>query len=278
MAGESQFSLFGTPSPEEIRAAIGKAGLQEDIQLAQVPALRAPGVALGQAGRMFGNVIGNALGQEDPRISKARQMEQVQLVVRQKAKQSGIDFASHPDEYMKLAANALLEAGMTTEAYKVIQQIQARQATQSDINYKNNVGQSQLYDAQNAAAKNMITAEDVMSKIGYRQGMIALGKARVQVMRAAQETSKTNSLAAQATWDRWKLFEKLSEKLMTSANPGAPTLTQQEKEVYDRVSREFMPTIQQAVGAQLHSGGLGMPDMPGLDGAASEQVVDFGDL
>lgn len=280
MAGESQFSLFGTPSPQEVRQAIGRAGLQDDIAMAQVPALRAPGVAMGQAGRLLSGVIGNGFGQEDARITKARQMQMVQQKVQQMAKQQGIDFATKPEEYMKLAANTMLEAGMSNEAYQVVQQIQARQTNQADIDYKNNVGQSQLLDAQNAANKNMISAEDTMSKIGYRQGMLALGAARVAVQKAALATSKTNSLGAQATWDKWKMFEKLSYKLMGNEETGQPKqpLTEQEKNVYDRLSREFMPTVQQAIGAQIHDGGLGMPDAPNIDEAAEEQVYNFDDL
>lgn len=198
MAGEAQFSLFGTPSPEEMRAAIGKAGLAEDIQMAGVPALSAPRVAMGQAGRLFGNTLGGAFGGQDVRLQRAEQMKAVQQSVFQKAKRADIDFANKPEEYMKLAANELMAAGFTGEAYKVIQELQNRQAQAADTEYKEGATRANAREVMIKEIKAEYEIDDLISKKNTRAGTLRIQEMRNQLLAEANKLrAGTNAKSAQ---------------------------------------------------------------------------------
>ena len=76
MAGENRFTLFGTPTPEQVRQQINAQGINQDLAIGGVPASRAPAVALAQAGRLLGQGINSTFGGEDPQITRARKLQE----------------------------------------------------------------------------------------------------------------------------------------------------------------------------------------------------------
>lgn len=129
MAGEKGFTLFGMPTPEEIRARIGRTGREEDLSIA---ASLAPGRGIVfnalQAGRGLGNLIGSALGENTEEAALINKMNTMQGIFSQAAE------ASQGDElaYMQNVAQGLMDAGMYNEASQAIERVSELQKIRSE--------------------------------------------------------------------------------------------------------------------------------------------------
>jgi hypothetical protein len=115
---DTRQSLFG-PSPEEIQAAQAAQGQQDAMGWAQLPAGRGAVAAAASAGQMGGKIINGLTGQIDPAQAKAQKMQAAQQEAEMIAQQYGVDLATNPKEYYKIAGQTLQKYGLVDEAQNV---------------------------------------------------------------------------------------------------------------------------------------------------------------
>ena len=103
--------LFGTPSPEEIRARIGKTGSEQALSLASLPAGRGPVFAAAQAGSLLGSAITQAQGIDTPEVAALRGAEQLRTRIQAEGDRLGINVQDNPIEFGRMSAGILFEEG-----------------------------------------------------------------------------------------------------------------------------------------------------------------------
>jgi len=116
---DTRQSLFG-PSPEEVAMMQSQQGQQDAMGWAQLPAGRGAVAAGAMAGQAFGNIAGTALGGQDPMQAKAQRIQAAQRDTEMRAREMGIDLASNPKDYYKVAAGTLQQYGLIDEAQNVM--------------------------------------------------------------------------------------------------------------------------------------------------------------
>lgn len=116
---DTRESLFG-PSPQDIAAAQAQQGQQDAMGWAQLPAGRGAVAAAASAGQAFGNLGGKLMGGQDPAQAKAQRMQAAQQETEAQAQSMGIDLASNPKDYYKVAAQTLQKYGLVDEAQNVM--------------------------------------------------------------------------------------------------------------------------------------------------------------
>lgn len=116
---DTRESLFG-PSPQDIAAAQAQQGREQAMQWANMPAGRGAVAGAALAGQGFGNIAGRMLGGQDPAQAKAQRMQAAQQETEAQAQSMGIDLASNPKDYYKVAAQTLHKYGLVDEAQNVI--------------------------------------------------------------------------------------------------------------------------------------------------------------
>lgn len=127
MAGESQFSLFGMPTPEEIRARIGRARLEQDM--AQSGG-NLTNLTMLQAGRNLGDGVAGLFGAQDPEVARATERAQaIQSILGQAREVSGED----PMQFLASATQSFLQADMYEEAMQAFSQLQEIRKTEAEI-------------------------------------------------------------------------------------------------------------------------------------------------
>jgi len=102
-------ALFDTP--EQVRARIGKTGREQDLQLAGLNRAQQVNLAGAQAGRLFGQAIGQGLGVENPELKRAKALQEIT---------SKID-PSSPYEGLLDGAKRLQAAGFQKEAFQFME-------------------------------------------------------------------------------------------------------------------------------------------------------------
>ena len=116
---DTRQSLFG-PSPEEVAMMRSQQGQQDAMQWAAMPAGRGAVAAAANAGQAFGRMGGTLAGGQDPMQAKAQRLQAAQQATEQQAAQMGIDLASSPKDYYKIAAQTLQQFGLVDEAQNVM--------------------------------------------------------------------------------------------------------------------------------------------------------------
>lgn len=109
--------LFGIPTPQEIRAQIGKTGREQDLSLASLPAGRG-GVALSS---QLGRFIGGAITGPSPEEQAAAKQQEVSASIQAEAEKQEITSEENPVEFATLAAKMFVANGMNEPAAKALQ-------------------------------------------------------------------------------------------------------------------------------------------------------------
>lgn len=140
-----------------------------------------------QAGQMFGGAMEKAAGYEDPRLAKAKLLQEAQAEV----DGSGADLLSDPKSYYTATFKALQSRGLMDEAMQVRQLLLEEQA-QSAINAKNLRDTSKGYDASGNMLINKDTGEyEVMEgyqgKSSAKDSMVTLAPPGTTVKGTGQE-------------------------------------------------------------------------------------------
>lgn len=267
---ERSFSLFGYPTPEEVRREIGVANSEEDLKLAGGD----PSVAVS---RQFGRALGGGLSRlfgasgPDSRIVRAERMQQLKQTVMTKAREAGIDFAKDPMKYIDLTAKILAESGEHDLALKAIEARARYDISQSEIKKNEAAAQLDTRKGEAEIAKAEAYVKEVMSKGNYRDRSLAIDLIRANAYKAAV----ANQGGAASNAKTAKLMELLAKREQGPLNPN-------EQAVLDVLSKPFMPSIEQIIAAQYGQGagaGVGVPDpnVPAGGAAASGTpgVVDI---
>lgn len=116
---DTRESLFG-PSPQDIAAAQAAQQQQDAFNWAKLPAGRGMVAAGAQAGQAFGRLGGSLLGGQDPAQAKAAMLQQAQRDTEMRAQAMGINLATSPQDYYKVAAMTLQKYGLVDEAQNVM--------------------------------------------------------------------------------------------------------------------------------------------------------------
>lgn len=95
-------------------------GQQDAMQWAALPAGRGAVAAAANAGQAFGRAGGTLMGGRDPMQAKAQMLQAAQQETEAQAQQMGIDLASSPKDYYKVAAQTLQKYGLVDEAQNVM--------------------------------------------------------------------------------------------------------------------------------------------------------------
>lgn len=135
--------MFG-PSGAEVELALREQQKQEAMQYASMPAGRGPVALMAQAGQGIGRAIEGAAGYEDPRVAKAKLLEEAKMEV----DSSGADLMADPKGYYGAAFKALQSRGLTDEAMNVRQLMMQEEAQAAET-------ESKQATAQAAQFKNM---------------------------------------------------------------------------------------------------------------------------
>ena len=135
--------IFG-PGADLTAQAIQQEQQANAMQWASVPAGRGPVAGAAQAGSMLGSGLAKLGGYEDPRLAKAKLLEEARMEV----DSSGADLMSDPKSYYTAAFKALQSRGLMDEAMQVRALMLDEESTAADTAAK----QAQ---AQAAMVKNM---------------------------------------------------------------------------------------------------------------------------
>jgi len=125
MAADS-VGMFG-PSADEMRLLLEREGQAADTGWAQMEPGRVPVRGMAQAGRQFGRAIEAAGGYQDPRMAKAKLLEEAKNEV----DSTGVSLLDDPDTYYKTAYEALQKRGLSDEAVGVYNLMLSSNATQA---------------------------------------------------------------------------------------------------------------------------------------------------
>jgi len=123
--------MFG-PSADEMRLLLEREGQAADTGWAQMEPGRGPVRGMAQAGRQFGRAIEAAGGYQDPRMAKAKLLEEAKNEV----DSSGVSLLENPKEYYSQAFKSLTQRGLTDEAANVYNLLIESESTAADTAYK----------------------------------------------------------------------------------------------------------------------------------------------
>ena len=127
---ESRFSLFGTPTPEQVRSQIMGQQRQEALQMAAMPAGRGM-VALGhQAGSGLGGLLSQAMGGDPYGEQAARAQQELMQGIMSNAMEVGQgDWAAT----YEAAIDGLMQAGLHDRAFETMNELRDIQNTEAQI-------------------------------------------------------------------------------------------------------------------------------------------------
>lgn len=127
---ESRFSLFGTPTPEQVRSKIMGQQRQEALQMAAMPAGRGM-VALGhQAGSGLGGLLSQAMGGDPYGEKAARAQQEVMQGIMSNAMEVGQgDWAAT----YEAAIDGLMKAGLHDRAFEAMNELRDIQNIEAQI-------------------------------------------------------------------------------------------------------------------------------------------------
>jgi hypothetical protein len=123
--------MFG-PSAEETRLALENEGQAQDIGWSNMTGGQAVIRNAASAGRKLGGAAASAMGYEDPRMAKAKLMEEAKMEV----DSSGVSLLDDPKSYYSKAFESLSKRGLTDEAAGVYNLLIESESTQAETEYK----------------------------------------------------------------------------------------------------------------------------------------------
>ena len=145
--------IFG-PGADLTAQAIQQEQQANAMQWANVPQGRGTVAGMAQAGSMLGSGLAKLGGYEDPRLAKAKLLEEARMEV----DSSGADLMSDPKSYYTAAFKALQSRGLTDEAMSV-RQLLLEEEAQAALNAKNMRGTTKGYGASGNMLINKDTGE-----------------------------------------------------------------------------------------------------------------------
>lgn len=145
------------------------------------------GSLFGQAGNAAGRGLQTAFGVVPPEIQKAYTMQEVM----QEVDSQGVEFDKDPVGYMKLAASSMLKRGLRDEAMQAIQQAQAYRATETDMGYKDAMGNQ----ANAVATEKQVTLDE---KEALMQAQADLATAKASKTKVDSEIAQLEEARASA--------------------------------------------------------------------------------
>lgn len=149
---DTRESLFG-PSPQDIAAAQAQQGREQAMQWANMPAGRGAVAGAALAGQGFGNIAGRMLGGQDPAQAKAAMLQQAQQDTEMRAQAMGINLATSPQDYYKVAADTLHKYGLVDEAQNVMSIAQGHDLAEREMRAKEVGNESSMLAAKAAYLK-----------------------------------------------------------------------------------------------------------------------------
>ncbi len=167
--GQTKSGLFGN-TPGEARRQIDIEGKNQDLTLARLPRGRGVVALASQAGRQVGGVINKARGVEDPRLTKATQMQRVQELTQMQADQAGVNIKDNPQEYLGLASKNFADAGLTDKALQTSLMINQLKAQGEERKTKIANIQSQIETRRAMARNDFIRARAYAAQVGQTAG------------------------------------------------------------------------------------------------------------
>lgn len=123
--------IFG-PGADLTAQAIQQEQQANAMQWANVPQGRGTVAGMAQAGSMLGSGLAKLGGYEDPRLAKAKLLEEARMEV----DSSGADLMSDPKSYYTAAFKALQSRGLTDEAMQVRSILIDEESASADAEYK----------------------------------------------------------------------------------------------------------------------------------------------
>lgn len=178
---DTRESLFG-PSPQDIAAAQATQQQQDAFNWAKLPAGRGMVAAGAQAGQAFGRVGGSLLGGQDPAQAKAAMLQQAQQDTEMRAQAMGINLATSPQDYYKVAADTLHKYGLVDEAQNVMSIAQNHDLAEREMRVKENTTTGQdrygmsgniIYDKRSGSTKPV---EGYQGKNTNKDSALAIAK------------------------------------------------------------------------------------------------------
>lgn len=216
MAGERGFTLFGMPTPEEIRARIGRVKEEDALTMAALPAGRGMVYNASMAGSSLaegvGRLFGRAPAEERAALEKINTM---QGIFSQAAEKAGDD----PRQYLTEVTKGLISGGFYNEAFQALERsyeldhLQAQTEVQRAtpglklIGYQLDQQKLALKSEEQKveALKTAAQIKDYESKINYRAQ-------RLKQLETVAETSKTSkAVQDQIRAERARLFKDYRE-------------------------------------------------------------------
>lgn len=149
---DTRQSLFG-PSPEEVAAAQSAQQQQDAMQWGNVDSLRTGAISGAMAGQAFGRLGGSLLGGQDPAQAKAAMLQQAQRDTEMRAQAMGINLATSPQDYYKVAADTLHKYGLVDEAQNVMNIAQGHDLAEREMRAKEAGNESSMLAAKAAYLK-----------------------------------------------------------------------------------------------------------------------------
>ncbi len=146
----NELGMFGV-MPEDIQRQIQEGDNNEAYRMAQLSPGRVGVAVAGQQSRMAGRAIESALGIEDPRVKRAKEM---QAIVQEIQGQEGMD---DPATFYETMAKKLAERGFMNEATAMYSKVYASQKDKADRDVK----RQELQDKVEIARERNKTAERI---------------------------------------------------------------------------------------------------------------------
>jgi len=135
--------MFG-PSADEMRLLLEREGQAADTGWAQMEPGRGPVRGMAQAGRQFGRAIEAAGGYQDPRLAKAKLLEEAKNEV----DSSGVSLLEDPKGYYTKAFESLQKRGLTDEAANVYNLLIESESAAAETSLNNAKAQAALNKGQ----------------------------------------------------------------------------------------------------------------------------------
>lgn len=220
---ESQFTLFGQPSPEEVRQRIGRTAAEDALSLASVPRGRM-GVAV--AG-LLGPAIKQAFGQKDPQVQLAEKRSEAMRNAYDRSSGSSIDYY----RYLADNLNAVDDPQGAMQALEQYRQLAAGKAATQFAARKLDIEEKKLSE------KTRLQSEKLALQGEQLDLKAELGRKESEIKRLTAESSSNLNSA------KVKKLQADIEALDTKMAQQAEALRQKDDQIeilrHAQATREF---------------------------------------
>lgn len=131
MANEQAFTLFGQPTPDEIRQSIGRANLQDAMAFANMRPGRGIVAVGAQQGGMLGAGLAQYAGATDPRVEKAKQVQSAMDEIKNLDQSDPVGFLHNSAEIFN--KNGLTDLGWQASSQASAIKIQSQLANAKEL-------------------------------------------------------------------------------------------------------------------------------------------------